>query len=117
MGVNIIVVTVEEMRRQAEINKQLKTVTEEEARRLDYSEHYHPDWDFIRAPADRDFANLAATLPQQNMIIDDETIFRPMDIPAWRLAIDTSNLPDKARFHHLLNIVEQDATQYILFSQ
>jgi hypothetical protein len=118
MGINICVFSLEEVHRLAGLDAVLESMKEEEQRMFTFEgERQNPDWDSVRQDGDREFAALAAALPQHAVALYDETYFRPIDLATWRKAIDAPNFPNGARFHQLLDIVERDEGQYIHFSR
>lgn len=71
----------------------------------------HPDWDHLRQAGDREFPNL---IDWGNTVTEDES-FRPTDVPELRRRIDASHLSNKARYHHLLDLL-QDEKWWLYFS-
>jgi hypothetical protein len=59
---------------------------------------------------------MARTLSYRSEKVGGELLIRPADFPAWRTALDASEIEDKARYHLLLDILENDEKQYMLIS-
>lgn len=76
----------------------------------------HPDWDYIRQGSDRQFPDIVSFDKTYYKDDRDKYEWRPTNIPELRQKIEATDWEDKARYLHLLDILEQDTDTWLYFS-